>query len=122
MKRGRELFEQIDHQIRVHDKLLLVLSEESIRSEWVLTEIRRARRAEERDGKRKLFPIRLLSMEELRDWVCIDPDTGQDLAVEIRKYFIPDFARWKDHDAFEAEFGKLLRDMKDEKPRSGSGG
>ena len=36
------------------------------------------------------------------------------LAVELREYYIPDFSNWKDHDAFEAEFGKLLRDLKAE--------
>jgi hypothetical protein len=31
------------------------------------------------------------------------------LACEIREYYIPgDFQNWKDHDAFEAAFTKLL--------------
>jgi hypothetical protein len=40
-----------------------------------------------------------------------DP-TGKDLAVEVREYFIPDFPNWKDHDAFEKSFARLLRDLK----------
>jgi hypothetical protein len=35
------------------------------------------------------------------------------LATEIREYYIPDFTAWKDHDAFEAAFARLLRDLKD---------
>jgi hypothetical protein len=38
--------------------------------------------------------------------------TGVDLAEEVRQYFIPDFSNWKDHDAFEASFARLLRDLK----------
>jgi hypothetical protein len=32
---GKKLHEQIDHAIRVYDKLLLVLSPHSMNSEWV---------------------------------------------------------------------------------------
>jgi hypothetical protein len=32
--------------------------------------------------------------------------------VEIRKFFIPDFTHWKDHDAFEAAFARLIEDLK----------
>ena len=38
MKGGEKLYDQIDSAIRLHDKLLLVLSEQSLQSEWVLTE------------------------------------------------------------------------------------
>ena len=39
---------------------------------------------------------------------------GKDLAIELREYFIPDFSNWKEHDAFEAAFDRLLRDLKAE--------
>jgi uncharacterized protein YjbI with pentapeptide repeats len=111
MKGGAKLHEQIDQAIRVHDKLVLVLSEQSIQSEWVMTEIRKARKAELRDKRRKLFPIRLVDMDTLRDWECFDADTGKDLAVEVREYFIPDFTQWKDHDSFERAFTRFLKDL-----------
>jgi hypothetical protein len=38
--------------------------------------------------------------------------TACDLAVEVREFFIPDFTRWKDHDAFEASFTRLIDDLK----------
>lgn len=112
MRGGRKLYPQIDEAIRVHDKLLLVLSEKSMQSEWVRTEIRRARKAERRDGRQKLFPIRLVGMDAINEWECFDADIGKDLAVEAREYHIPDFSNWKDYDAFEAEFAKLLRDLR----------
>ena len=112
IKGGRKLYEQIEQAIRVYDKLLLVLSEHSLNSEWVKTEIRKARKAEVEEGQRKLFPIRLVDFETIRDWECFDADIGEDLGVVVRDYFIPDFSNWKDYDAFEAGFAKLLRDLR----------
>jgi hypothetical protein len=109
---GKKRHEQIDEAIRVHDKLLLVLSPHSIGSKWVREEIRRARQAEVREGCRKLFPIRLMGYEELGRWESFYADLAEDVAQEIREYFIPDFTDWKDHDAFEAAFARLLDDLK----------
>jgi hypothetical protein len=111
---GKKLYEQIDQAIRAHDKLLLVLSEHSIGSQWVMTEIRRTRKAELRDKRQKLFPIRLVDMAKLKEWECFDADAGKDLAVEVREYFVPDFSTWKDHDAYQRAFDHLLRDLKAE--------
>lgn len=114
MKGGNLLIEQIETAIRVYDKLLIVLSEASLQSEWVMTELRKARKAERQSGKRKLFPARLVDLETLRDWECFDADSGKDLAVELREYFIPDFSNWKDHDQFEMAFSRLLKDLRAE--------
>jgi hypothetical protein len=111
---GKKLYDQIDQAIRVHDKLLLVLSEHSIGSEWVMTEIRRTRKAEIKENRRKLFPIRLVDIDTLRDWECFDADTGKDLAVEVREYFIPDFSNWENQAAYQPAFDRLLRDLKAE--------
>jgi hypothetical protein len=109
---GKKLHEQIDLAIRVYDKLLIVLSEASLQSEWVMTELRKARKAERQTGKRKLFPVRLVDFETIREWECFDADSGTDLAVELREYFVPDFSRWKEHDEFEASFDRLLEDLR----------
>jgi hypothetical protein len=109
---GEKLHEQIDRAIQLHDRLLIVLSEPSLQSEWVMSEIRKARQIEIEGNRRKLFPIRLVSYESLRSWKCFDADSGKDLAVEVREYFIPDFSNWKDYDAFEAAFDRLIRDLK----------
>jgi TIR domain len=109
---GKKLHEQIDEAIRVHEKLLLILSPDSMGSEWVKTELAKARKREVRENRRVLFPMRLCSFEELRDWECFDADTGKDSAREIREYFIPDFSDWKEHDKYEAAFERLMRDLK----------
>lgn len=109
---GKKTHEQIYQAIEGHDRLLLVLSDHSLQSEWVMTEIRRARKVETTEQRRKLFPIRLTGFESLKDWECFDADTGKDLAVEVREYFIPDFSDWKNHDAFEEGVQRLLRDLR----------
>jgi hypothetical protein len=114
---GKKIHEQIDEAIRLHDKLLLILSPHSMESEWVKTEIAKARKRELRDPKgvlkrRVLFPIRLAPFETLRDWECFDADTGKDSAREIREYFIPDFSHWKNHDSYQEAFQSLIRDLK----------
>ena len=115
IKGGDNLYDQISRAIQYHDKLLVVLSEHSIKSEWVLTEIRKAREVEKKENRRKLFPIRLVDFDTLRDWTCFDADTGKDLAVEVREYAMPnDFSNWKDRDAFEKSFARLLQDLKAE--------
>ena len=91
----------------------LILSRDSINSEWVKTEIAKARKREIKEGKRVLFPIRLdISFEQLQEWECFDANRGKDSAREIREYYIPDFTRWKDHDQYQEEFKKLVRDLK----------
>lgn len=112
MKGGRKIHEQIDDAIRVHDRLLLVLSEASMRSRWVKTELKKARKREQADGSRVLFPIGLVEFGKIQEWECFDGDSGEDVAAAIREYFIPDFSNWKDHDAFEKAFGRLLSDLK----------
>jgi hypothetical protein len=111
---GKKLHEPSDEVIRVSDKLLLVLSPHSLNSAWVKTAIRQARTIEIQEGQRKLFPIGLVDFETLRDWEGFAAASGTDLGVEIREYFIPDFLRWTEHDAFEEGFARLLRDLKAE--------
>ena len=60
-----------------------------------------------------MFPIRLVGMEVIDNWECFDADSGKDLAVEVREYFIPDFTKWKDHDSYMKAFERLMRDLKE---------
>jgi uncharacterized protein YjbI with pentapeptide repeats len=112
---GKKIHEQIDEAIRVYDRLLLILSEHSMKSDWVETEISKARKRELREHRRMLFPVRLVDIEKLRDWERFDADIGKDSAREIREYFIPDFSNWKNHDSYQNSFGRLLQDLKPEK-------
>jgi hypothetical protein len=130
---GRKIHEQLDEAIRLHDKLLLILSEYSMNSPWVKTEILRAQKRETEKNKentnpggaglkgasgpskRVLFPITLVPYPALESWEY-PISSGVDLAEEIRQYFIPDFSNWKDHDLYQAAFQRLVRDLKADAP------
>jgi uncharacterized protein YjbI with pentapeptide repeats len=112
LKGGHKLQEQIDEAIRVYDKFIIVLSPESLRSKWVMGEVRRTRKAELANNQRKFFPIAVTDYRKIEAWECIDPETGTDLAAEIREYYIPDFRGWKNHDKFEKAFAQLLEGLK----------
>ncbi len=128
MQSGKKIHEQIDEAIKVYDRLLLILSEHSMASPWVSTEIGKARkreralemerleavkRGEAKERRRVLFPVGLVGYEAMREWECFDGDLGTDSAKEIREFFIPDFSGWKtDHDGYKREFERLVRDLK----------
>jgi uncharacterized protein YjbI with pentapeptide repeats len=112
VKGGKKLHEQIDEAIRVYDKLLLILSEASMNSTWVKTEIANARAREQRQNRQMLFPITLVPFGRIKEWKCFDADIGIDSAREIREYFVPDFSNWKDHDSYTVAFERLVRDLK----------
>jgi uncharacterized protein YjbI with pentapeptide repeats len=99
-----EMFESaIDKAIRSYDKLMVVLSGNSIESAWVEREVRKALRQEAERGQPVLFPIRLDA--EVKD-------TTQQWAYDLRRQrHIGDFTQWKEHDAFETAYKRLLRDL-----------
>lgn len=122
---GRKIHEQLDEAIRVHEKLLLVLSPHSMRSEWVKTEIRKARKREKHEREHQdrevqiLFPVSLAPFKAIEDWEFFDADTGKDSAVEIREYFIPDFSTWEtSNPAYQTAFAKLLAGLQAKQSRS----
>jgi len=112
IKGGRKIHEQVDEAIRLHDKLLLILSDHSMASDWVGTEIANAREREAREKKQMLFPITIAPFEEVKKWTLFDADRGKDSAREIREYFIPDFSNWKNHDSYQEALGRLVSDLK----------
>ena len=111
IKGGRKLYEQIPEAIRIYDKLLLVISENSMTSEWVKTEIYHAIQNEIQEKRRKLFPIGLVDYGKIREWTAFNADAGKDMAREIREYFIPDFSNWEDHNSYKKAFDRLLSDL-----------
>ena len=59
MKIGDRIRRSIDEAIRIHDKLLIILSEHSIDSDWVETEVETALEKETQKKSTALFPVRL---------------------------------------------------------------
>jgi len=104
MKIGDKIRVRIDEVIRLHEKLLIVLSDTSVASDWVEKEVETAFEKEWNNKETVLFPIRL-------DDAVMDCETGW--AADIRRTrHIGDFGKWKDHDAYKESLDKLLRDLK----------
>jgi uncharacterized protein YjbI with pentapeptide repeats len=109
MRPGRKIHDQIDEAIRVYDRLLLILSKESMSSEWVRTEIEKARQKELSSKHHVLFPLALVPYSDIRAWQQFNVDLGEDTARVIREYFLPDFSAWKiNHDAYQRSFEKMV--------------
>ena len=104
LKIGDKFRQRIDDAIRLHDKLLVVLSESSVKSAWVESEVEAAfERERRREGELVLFPIRL-------DNAVMD--ASQSWAADIRrKRHIGDFSKWQDHNSYKHAFDRLLRDL-----------
>ncbi len=112
LKIGDLFSTEIDQAIQLHDRLLLLLSTNSMESAWVEHEVRTALERERKQGQPVLFPIRL------DDAVM---GTTQQWAYDLRRQrHIGDFTRWKDHDAYQKAFERLLRDLKakDARPKA----
>lgn len=104
LKIGDKFRGRIDDAIRVHEKLLIILSENSIKSSWVEKEIESAFEKERKNGGTVLFPIRL------DDGVM---NTDQSCAADIRRSrHIGDFSNWKDKEKYQKAFERLLKDLK----------
>ncbi|MBN1453083.1 MAG: toll/interleukin-1 receptor domain-containing protein [Anaerolineales bacterium] len=104
IKIGDQIRPTIDRQIRLRDKLLVILSENSVKSEWVGDEVEAALEEESASGRLVLFPIRL------DDAVM---DTRDDWAAKVkRRRHIGDFSNWKDEVSYRKAFERLLRDLK----------
>jgi hypothetical protein len=112
MASGKKVHEQIDRAIQAQDRLLLILSEASMASEWVKTEIANARAKEHEQNRQVLFPIALVPFDEIRKWKDFDADVGKDSAREVREYFIPDFSNWKDATTYKTALDRLLKDLR----------
>jgi hypothetical protein len=84
-------------------------------SDWVQTEIAKARKREAQEKRQMLFPVTLVPYDPvIKEWECSDADRGKDSAREIREYFIPDFSNWKDHNSYRTAFDRLVKDLKAE--------
>jgi uncharacterized protein YjbI with pentapeptide repeats len=104
LKIGERFRPKIDEAIRLHDKLLLVLSKSSVASLWVETEVESAFERERKEGRTVLFPIRL------DDGVM---ETDEAWAADIRRTrHIGDFSKWENDDSYQKGFARLLRDLK----------
>ena len=97
----------IDETIRIYDKLLLILSEHSVQSNWVEHEVEMALNKELEHGGTVLFPVRLddSALQSKASWFEF-----------LKTRNIGDLRLWKNHDDYQKAFDRLLRDLQAKQP------
>lgn len=107
IKIGDKIRPRIDEAIHLHDKLLLILSEESIKSDWVEDEVEIAFEKERKQQSTVLFPIRIDDAVDKSDiaWV----------SKIQRTRHIGDFSNWQDPKSFQSSLARVLRDLRAKK-------
>jgi hypothetical protein len=104
MKIGDPIRQRIDEAIHQHDKLLVVLSENSVGSSWVANEVEATFEKERHLGKIFLLPLRV-------DDEVMNTDLAW--AADIRRTRnIGDFRNWQDPTSYKRSLDRLLRDLK----------
>lgn len=103
MKIGARIRVAIDDAIRAHEKLLLILSDASVKSQWVEQEVERALERERIEERVILFPVRV-------DDTVFAVDRGWAAYLRNTRN-IGDFRKWEDNNDYDAALKRLLRDL-----------
>ena len=101
---GDHFREKIDQAIHMQDKLLLILSTHSMKSNWVQHEVRKALNREINQNRTILFPI------SLDGSVFISPSAWVQELREERH--IGDFTQWETYGVYKQKFQVLLKQLK----------
>jgi TIR domain/Pentapeptide repeats (8 copies) len=102
---GDKIKHRIDESIRLHDKLLLILSEYSMASNWVAYEVERALKKEPEGIPNVLYPV------------CVDRAIDRAIATHTEAWVkeimdtrhIGNFEEWMDPQKYQKSFNRLLR-------------
>jgi uncharacterized protein YjbI with pentapeptide repeats len=99
---GVKILDEVYSAIRLRDKVLLILSENALNSEWVEDEVTKAFEEERNRKSIVLFPVRL------DDAVMT---TNEPWAAKLRARHIGDFRNWKVYDSYMTSLERVLRDL-----------
>ena len=94
----------VDRAIRLNPTMLLVLSKNSVKSDWVEDEATRARELEKELGRPVLCPVALDDAWKQCTW-------SNKLRTQIEKYNILPFHDWEDPKPFEGMFRRLVQGL-----------
>jgi uncharacterized protein YjbI with pentapeptide repeats len=100
---GDKTLDAVDDAIRVRDKLIVILSKNSIGSQWVEDEVNTAFEEERRRRQTVLFPIRL-------DDAVMRTETGWASKLRANRN-IGDFRKWRSRSDYERALARVLRDL-----------
>jgi len=92
---------QFDRAMRQNPTVVLILSSNSIKSDWVEHEVRLARGLEKETGCDVLCPIALDDSWKSSPW-------PKRVMEQIMEYNILDFSAWEDDSQFDGMFRKLI--------------
>jgi hypothetical protein len=94
----------VDRAIRLNPTVLLILSEHSLKSDWVEHEVRTARGLEKEMRRDVLCPVALDDSWKNSHW-------PQRLMEQVMEYNILDFSAWRDEMKFASTFNKLINGL-----------
>jgi uncharacterized protein YjbI with pentapeptide repeats len=97
---GERVWSEIDRSIRLHDRVVLICSEASLKSEPVLRELERALQREDREHRDILFPIRI------DDYIFSSWDHPRKADVVAK--VVGDFSGWRDPGHYRQSLTKLV--------------
>jgi uncharacterized protein YjbI with pentapeptide repeats len=100
---GESILAGIDRGIRLYDKVLLILSMASVESAWIEQEVNMTLARERNERRRILFPIRIDD--------SVSAHTAGWPALVWSERYVGDFCAWKEHDAYQTAFQRVLRDL-----------
>lgn len=83
----------------------LILSKDSVESDWVEFEVRKAIEKAKNEKRDVLVPIALDDAWKTCNW-------PERLMQQIKEYYILDFSSWTDEKKFDEQYAKLLQGIK----------
>jgi uncharacterized protein YjbI with pentapeptide repeats len=93
----------IDSAVKLHDKVILILSEDSLEKDWAENEFNYAIEKESRRGLTTLVPIILDDAVKY---------TEKPWAIKMRRSrYMYDFSMWQENDSYHENFGYLIEGL-----------
>ncbi len=105
MRIGDDILDTITDNLRQQDKLIIVLSKNSISSKWVEREVKSALRMEEQEDRNVIMPI------NIDDSVFTDVNSNKGWIDVLKSKSMGDFQQWEKLALYDKSFARLLKDL-----------
>jgi uncharacterized protein YjbI with pentapeptide repeats len=113
LKKNRYLDQHIDRTNQCCEKMVLIISESSMKGEWLKNTVIKAIQRGGQEGQQLLFPVTLVKQSKIDEWDLTDHDSGRHLGRELRKYLGTSFYGWAhDDDLYLRELKRLVEALK----------
>ena len=108
LQTGEDFPEAIENAIRKHERLIVILSANALKSTWVRKEVEIGLEEEQRRKKTVICPI-------LIDDAAKSTNVAWAVGLHTRRH-IGDFSQWKTHSDYDHSLNLLLRDLEKKMP------